>query len=481
MQRHKVAIVVFDALRPDHVDATVMPRLAAFLAAGVVVVDSRTVFPSATRVATSAFSTGSVPAVHGLVANRFLDPEAMPERPIDTGSRDDLLAAAQAAGGYYLTAPTMGELIGHAGLEMAVHACGSGGTTWLLHPSAERFGHTRLSLRAGEQGAAGDLAKTVARFGPVPRPARPNAARVAYLARIVVDRIERGPLPDLTVTWFNDPDSTWHYEGLGSSAARAALAAVDQAFGQILDALAASPEADRIQIVAMSDHGQVVARRKIDVKAALARAGLRFAPAFGPDVDYAGSLGSVGAIRVRDGDPRLAARLAAALRDQDWCGLLFSRGGAVPGSLDLADVMLDHRRAPDLVYVMSADPTEVIDGVTGATDFDGDVPEGGGMHGGLCRQEIHNLMAFSGSAFRTAARSAVPAGIVDIAPTILKLLGLEAPASMSGRPLVELFADGGDAPEVRSEVAEVDDGGRVMRLTRWRVMDTAYIARAEVA
>lgn len=474
-------VVVFDGLRRSHVTAGTMPNLARFVAAGFDVTNSRSVFPSATRVNASAFSTGTVPARNGLVANKFFDPGIFADRVVDTSDRAHLDAGTRAYGGSFLTATTLGEALAQAGRRLGVWSCASPGTTFLLHPRAAEFGHYRLCLRDDETGGSPELAAAIERFGPVPPAGRPNTARVDYVARILLAEIEASRLPDVSVVWFNDPDLTYHYKGIGSPEAMEALAGVDRAFGEICAAVAASPYAERLQIVAMSDHGQIVARRRIDVAAALARAGLRYGDGLGPDIDVAGGLGSSGALRVRDRDPRLVARLAAVLREQDWCGPVFTAGsggieGAAPGTLDLSLLLTAHPRMPDLYYVMRADEDAVVDGIEGATDFISDVPEGGGIHGGLARQEMNSLLALGGSLFLPARRSALPGGIIDVAPTMLSLLGIPRPDTMFGRPLVEAIPGReSEAPELRTSAARVEQDGRHMTLRRWHVGRTTYL------
>ena len=83
----RILIVAFDALRPDMVSAETMPNLVRFAEAGVRFADSRSTFPSETRVNQTALVTGCYPARHGIVGNRFLDQTAAPDRMFNTGDR----------------------------------------------------------------------------------------------------------------------------------------------------------------------------------------------------------------------------------------------------------------------------------------------------------------------------------------------------------------------------------------------------------
>ena len=93
----------------------------------------------------------------------------------------------------------------------------------------------------------------------------------------------------------------------------------------------------------------------------------------------------------------------------------------------------------------------------------GGVPVGGGMHGGLNRHELNTVLILGGAAHPAAGEKPLgAAGIVDIAPTILDLLGLEAPASMHGVSLVSAEVCG-DRPE--TETHEVGTGVFRQRLS----------------
>ena len=65
--------------------------------------------------------------------------------------------------------------------------------------------------------------------------------------------------------------------------------------------------------------------------------------------------------------------------------------------------------------------------VIGSCFYNGAYPEGGGTHGGLHAKELHVVMAAQGTLFKAGLESVHPAGIIDITPTILHLLGLEQP------------------------------------------------------
>jgi phosphoglycerol transferase MdoB-like AlkP superfamily enzyme len=70
------------------------------------------------------------------------------------------------------------------------------------------------------------------------------------------------------------------------------------------------------------------------------------------------------------------------------------------------------------------------------------------MHGGIQKAELNHCFFMGGDKFRTATKVETPSGHIDLAPTILNLLGMEADFLMPGRALSEAMIDGGTAPEL---------------------------------
>ncbi|GAB4168974.1 MAG: alkaline phosphatase family protein [Thalassobaculales bacterium] len=442
----KVLIVVFDGLRPDRETADGMPHLRRFLDEGCWFADARTVFPSETRVAAASLVTGCQPARHGIAANIILDP-ALPQPRLNTYHGERLAAA----GPELLRRPGLATLLAAAGRRMEVVSTASTGATWLLAPA----GAHRYSVHGPAHSAPdGHFDAVTARIGPVPPAARPNTARIDHAVRVLIE--DSYPLrdPDLAILWFSDPDGTWHFEGIDTPAGRAALAGADAAFGRVLDFAAARG----LTLFALSDHGHITARHRIDLAAAFREAGF---PSGERDLVASYSGGA------RIADPAVAESLAGWLAAQPWCGLVFSdpRGGRLPeGCFDRAAVGLGQPRATDVIWTLAAEG----EGCTYADPL----PVGGGIHGGLRPGELNHLLALAGPGIRPG-RIDGPAGIVDVAPTVLHLLELPA-SGMDGRVLAEALAAGAAAPPAREEVSAA---GR-QRLREWRIGRHRYLAEA---
>jgi hypothetical protein len=74
-------------------------------------------------------------------------------------------------------------------------------------------------------------------------------------------------------------------------------------------------------------------------------------------------------------------------------------------------------------------------------------------HGTSSPYDIHNTLIAIGPDFREHAVSDVPTGNVDLAPTLLRLLGVPAPPSMTGRVIEEGLRSGPPIASVRVDVA----------------------------
>src|SRR6185295_14624130 len=112
--RHTHLVIVVDGLRPDYVTPDVMPRLYRLGQRGVVFNAHHSVFPTVTRVNAAAMATCVYPEAHGLLGNTVFVPAVNPLRGLDTGSRANLEAIAQ-ADGRLLTAPSLGEILQQSG------------------------------------------------------------------------------------------------------------------------------------------------------------------------------------------------------------------------------------------------------------------------------------------------------------------------------------------------------------------------------
>jgi phosphonoacetate hydrolase len=442
MAMNKFIIVGFDALRRDLVTSDNMPNLAKFVANGCNFINSRATFPTETRVNSTSLSTGTHPQMHGIVANTFFSPALSELHPFKT---DRLNSDTRVTGQDLVTATSLGELLAKAGMHCATISAGTSGNGHLLNSHARRLGHTTFSVQGSYSCSPAVLYEDmVKKFGPVPAGAVPNFQRCTYVTDVLLDHILPQFSPDVATIWFSEPDLSFHYRGIGSPESIAAMRAVDNEFGRILDWRDSQSEGESIQIFAISDHGQVTARKRLDIISKLSDAGFRAGKSLMPGVDFVGVSGNSGNIFALGGKVEELHEMVDWLREQHWIGNLFTRGknaveGEIEGTFSQDLVNIAHDRTPHLVYTLKADDTRNEFGVRGSSYYWADaVPEIlGGVHGGLHPMELNNFMAAEGNYFLSQTSNQEPCGIIDIAPTILSAFGLEKPDSMLGRVLSE--------------------------------------------
>lgn len=371
-----------------------------------------------------------------MVANTIFDRSS--GRLVRTKTPSELAALAPQAPSP-LEAETLGEVLARAGLSFALVSSGSSGAARLLHPQAEAFGQFRWSV--DDQGP--ESRGLQERFGAPPPLTLPNVGRIAHAGRIFVEHVLAECRPDVALLWLAEPDFSFHYAGLGSPVAREALQAADAELGRVIAWREAQPDRDRIVPIVLSDHGHVTGTRKISVAETLLAGGFCASEDGEADVVAAGG-GAVG-LWVRD--PSLLPGIAAYLAAQPWAGVMLARepdrlpaGCALPLSL----VGAAHRRSADLVFTLAGSEDADRWGLAGTAAFDSaDVPEGGGMHGGLHRAELATVLVMAGGPVRRGATVRQPCDLTDIAPTVLHLLGLSADG-MDGAPLLGALDPGED-------------------------------------
>jgi phosphonoacetate hydrolase len=473
----RVLVIVFDALKPQFITPELMPALHAFSERGVMCTNSHSTFFTETRVNQSAVTSGCMAYQHGMVANRFVAPDCSPDRVLNTGDDLQLEAAFARVNGQMIRVKTLGQHLAEAGKSYATISAGTQGGGRLINHSAAADGTFRYTMRRPEASCPKAVEEKIAeRFGPLPDYELPATAWITRAVDVYLDYVEPEINPDVMLLWLCEPDESFHYLGIESEGSLQTIRHVDGEFARILARHQAEIERGDLHVIAMSDHGQIELKGEpLKITARLQGAGFKAGDVFDGETEciFAGS--NAGGIWLRDRDANLLGRLTDFLLSQDWCGPIFTRDGA-RGTLLLKDAFLAHPRAPDIALIMSADD--------GISVHDSPYPAGGGSHGGLSRDELHNFIALGGAAFKSGLRNAAPAGNIDITPTVLGLLGLPLAAHFDGRVLGEALLDGSspEAVEAQTEtLVATNTTGPKTHLTISRVGHSAYIDKAWVA
>jgi hypothetical protein len=115
--------------------------------------------------------------------------------------------------------------------------------------------------------------------------------------------------------------------------------------------------------------------------------------------------------------------------------VIFTKQG-LPGTFHLNDAKIDNPNAPDVVMAFRWNDSKNQFGTPGMIDADWQREAGKGTHATLSRFDMHNTLIAAGPDFRRGQTDDLPTGNVDLAPTILHILGIKA-LEMDGRVLSE--------------------------------------------
>ncbi|WP_366654160.1 alkaline phosphatase family protein [Fodinicurvata sp. EGI_FJ10296] len=410
----RVVLLICDGHRADFVTPDYCPEIAAFSAESRRFGNHTAIFPSATRASAASIATGCWPATHGLHGNMMGLPEAGGVRIHDVGD-PAFRGKMREAFGRTLRVPTLAErLANHGGAVIASNV--SPGAAYFHDP--DHFGE--VVHRAGA-------------FGPGGRPLTADEAPIVShdaagdrdLTRWMCGRaIVRGG-PALSVLWLSDPDLSMHADALGSTTHLAGIAAADACFAEARDAVEAlRAQGEDVLFIVASDHGQETVMAHVAVDDLLVGAGLK---------DHADSTEVVVAPQGGSGLVYMAGeglarrdRVAAFLADHPAIAEVFvgdamrPLGQAPEAGLQIAFAMA-RDEAPNGNGVPGRITLCVSGGVSGAKPGK---PVGRGSHGGLGRFERHPFLIVNGGGFAAGTIEYGRSHLVDIAPTILRHLGL---------------------------------------------------------
>ena len=476
-------VVAFDGLQPAQVTPELMPNLAELAAAGVTFQRHHAAFPTVTRANVATLVTGCHPGTHGLPANTMVAREVDPLRAMP--ALEPQLSRLALEAGRVLLRPTLGEVLARHGMEYVAVGVGTSGNAYLQNPEAETWGgatiHPDFCLPRELH------SKLESDFGDWPKKGSPNTRQMARATDILMDYVLAERDPAASLLWFSEPDSSQHLAGVGSDLARRALKEADVQLGRLLRRLEEEGRVEETDVMVVSDHGYSTISGVVDVEALLREAG--FPAGAGPGgVVVAPNGGSV-LMYVPDGDPDTCRLLAKLLMAQPWCGPLLACGaaegveGAIPGWL----AGVSGSRAPELTMSFKWDSRANDAGFPGHV-YSSHGAAGRGQHGSMSPHETRNVLFARGPSFKSGVALSTPSGNVDVAPTVLRILGVESGEKMDGRALEEALAakPGHAGPDWSRETHEAETSVLHHRyrqeITLVRVGETAYLesGRAEL-
>jgi predicted AlkP superfamily pyrophosphatase or phosphodiesterase len=413
--RH-VVLVTLDGLRPEfYLDAAyAAPELRALVAAGSHARAAEGVFPTVTYPNHASIATGVRPARHGVHYNAI---------PTPAGTRGRWYEEASD-----LRAPPVWEWARASGLVTAAvswPATAGARIDWLL-PERDYYRQPEPLERLRASVAPGLLE----RLGVTPDPAMfKDVVRWDAFLTETATAIIRQARPRLLLLHLVQTDHFQHRAGRDGAPVKEALERVDAHVGALRRALAEAGLAGRSALVVTGDHGFEDVTRTVHPNVLLVRAGLRACP--GPGDGWRATAhvaGGSAAILVNPpGDGAAAAAAEAALR-----------AGAGKRYTVLTRRELEALGAmPDAALAVEAAPGHSIGG-----DCRGALVRGSGRllgtHGHLpTRPRMATGFIIAGAGVR-AGVGLERVRLIDVAPTVARLLGIEAPP-VEGRVLEEVL------------------------------------------
>jgi arylsulfatase A-like enzyme len=441
-----VVVMVWDGMRPDLVSEQNTPNLWALAQRGVFFANHHPAFPSTTEVNGTALASGLQPGRSGIIGNKEYRPAIDPRKGVSTEELEVVRKGDELTRGKHIAGATVAETVQQAGFRTAV-----AGTkpVAILQDRAEvrssKAAQESVDVYAGKSvpaNAVGELNKARGAFPVAIK--FPNTAQDRWTTDVLTGELWKAGVPKYSVLWMSDPDFSQHFSAPGAPVALAALRSADDMLGIVVATLKARGVLDQTDIFVVSDHGFSTISAGSDIAKLLTDAGLNARRAFTSKPDKGDILivttGATVLLYVTDHDAGTTAKLVRVLQGAPSSGVIFTREPA-EGTFPLSAAGVDSPDAPDVVVAprWSADKNEF--GVPGTLVFEGAKKLGGGMHGSLSHFDQTNTLIGAGPDLRSGWRDELPSGNIDVAPTVLWLMGIRPLAPLDGRVLFEAIRD----------------------------------------
>jgi predicted AlkP superfamily pyrophosphatase or phosphodiesterase len=453
-----VVVIVWDGMRPDFASDATTPNLMRLARGGVTFNKHHAAYISTTEVNGTALATGVYPAESGIVGNKEFRPAINAAKKVLTEALQVVRKGDELTGGHYLGFPTVAETLQNHRLRTVI--AGAKGVA-LLHDRAPRpMNSPGITLFAGEVLPEQQAEQIIRALGEFPEEGLTGIERDLWTTRALIGPLWEKGVPPFSLLWLSEPDYSQHQTGPGSPTSIAAIRHSDDALGRVLAALEQKGLVAETDFIVVSDHGFSTIDQNAEVAETLNANGFhayRTLPegeARKADIMVVGNGGSV-FLYVIGHQPSDAERVVHFLQSQSFCGVIFTQQ-PVEGAFRLHDVRMDSPYAPDIVLSLRWRSDKSTNGTVSLIYSDyGKYGPGQGMHGSLSPFDMHNICFATGPDFRKGLQDDLPTGNLDIAPTILWLLGIKPERQPSGRVLTEALTQAEDA-RPQSEVHELE-------------------------
>jgi predicted AlkP superfamily pyrophosphatase or phosphodiesterase len=472
-----VVVVVWDGMRPDFIKPQYAPTLYELASRGTFFLNHHSAYVTSTEVNGTALATGMHPDHSGVMANNEYQPDinwltSYGTESLDAVRRGDLLSQ-----GHYLGAATVAEVLQQAGIPTII--AGAKPVALLQDRSARKTtpagGESVLLFRG--QTVPRSVLETLVKakdIGAFPadtgasNPAPLANAIDAWTTKALVRGLWKRGVPKYSLLWLSEPDAAQHASGVGSANAITAIESSDADLALVLKALRDKGVLDRTDVFVVSDHGFSTINHGPNVIESLKKSkfttGTQFQNPEPGDIMMV-NLGGSASFYVFDHDKAVIRRLIAYLQGSDFAGVIFS---SIPaeGTFPLAQAHVDASRgAPDVLVSMRWSGGENEFGAPGLLTSPGGT-KGHGTHASLSPFDLHNTLVAAGPNIKTGFVNQLPSGNIDVAPTVLFLLGVSPPSPMDGRVLSEALT--GSEPPQFKPVEKTVEASRQLGFLNWR-------------
>lgn len=390
-----VIVVMLDGCRPDLLRRAKAPNLRALAAAGTTYVQARTVYPSQTRVAFVSLPTGAYPGSHGIVGGN--DIKDADWKTVGMGDDDPIAAQALVARPTVFEAATAAGLTSLYAAMKGYELVGARGATWTIN------GKKTLDPTAWKR-----------RYEPTAEGSADLAAGYKQLlSRQLLDQalqIVREKRPSLVIINLGAADYAGHSFGPESIRYLLTIEYLDGLVGDLLKALDEMGIRQRTTVIVSADHGFSDVDPARLVAPAADAGGRRLEVLGARSIEHylTNTGGSSMGVYVRD--KSRVAEAVAAMRAEPWCEAVYCQDAKAACDRTLESLHAYFPgRSPDVMVDLDDDA---------ALNF----PQPG-QHGSLRHDDMAIPLLLSGAGV-AAGKVAGEARLVDIAPTVMRLLGL---------------------------------------------------------
>jgi len=445
-------------MRPDFINETNTPALTSLARQGVTFSHHHSTYVSATEVNGTAIATGCYPGHSGLIGNTEYRPRIDALKPTHTEVLASVRKGDEVSGGRYLRVPTLPEILRQNGGRTAV--AGAKPVALLPDRAIRSSPDQGINVFAGSVLPPALLETVVNAQGGFPRDETHGQTRNDWTTKVLIQPLWADAVPEFSLLWLNQPDAAQHAFAPGSRESLAAIRNSDDNLARVLAALDAKGARSNTDVLVLSDHGCSTVSARADVSDALTAAGFDAVREFDhkprPGEILVVSNGGSCMVYVIGHQETVIQKILQFFQQLPFTGVLFTRDGS-SGTFRLSQVHLDSDDAPDILISFRWTSDKNKNGTPGMLATDRSTYSvGQGHHGSLSPFDMHNILIAAGPGFRAGAINELPSGNVDIAPTVLWLLGKKPSSPMDGRVLSEALTTPGPSIKLNQAVSSTN-------------------------